>query len=109
MLQNYAQILKLLIGSQLTTSHIAKSIGVNYQKALEHLEALEAEGVLTSVKFGVRIRFYKYNEVSPIAVAIRKFDRGFLTARLDLKCRCLDLLILETLPIFLRIVGFQPF
>jgi predicted ArsR family transcriptional regulator len=40
----------------LTHSHIAKSVGVNYQKASKHVETLEAEGVLTSVKFGVRIR-----------------------------------------------------
>jgi len=71
------KILKLLLGSQLTPSQIAKSVGVNYQVASAHLEILEVEGILTSVKFGVRIRFYKYNEVSPTAVAVRNLTEAF--------------------------------
>jgi predicted ArsR family transcriptional regulator len=61
----------------LTPSQIAKSVGVNYQKALGHLEVLEAKGILTSVKFGVRIRFYKYSDVSPIAHAVRSLIEAF--------------------------------
>ena len=73
------KILKLLLGSQLTPSQVAKSVGVNYQKASGHLEVLETEGILTSVKFGARIRFYKYNDVSLIANAVRSLIEAFET------------------------------
>jgi predicted transcriptional regulator len=71
------KILKLLLGSQLTPSQIAKAVGVNYQVASRHLEVLETEGILTSVKFGVRIRFYKYNEFSLIATVVQRLIESF--------------------------------
>jgi hypothetical protein len=52
-------------------------VGVNYQVASRHLEVLETEGILTSVKFGVRIRFYKYNEFSLIATVVQRLIESF--------------------------------
>jgi len=71
------KILKVLIGSQLTPSQIAKAVGVSYANAVGHLQTLEAEGILVSVKFGVLIRFYKSNEVSPIATAVQRLIESF--------------------------------
>jgi len=46
------KILSVLVGSQLTSSEIAKSVGVNYASAAKHLELLEAEGILEHINFG---------------------------------------------------------
>jgi predicted transcriptional regulator len=73
------KILKLLVDSQLTPSQVAKSVGVNYQTAIGHLEVLESEGILTSFKFGRRVRFYKYNEISLVASAVRHLIETFKT------------------------------
>jgi len=71
------KILKLLIGSQLTPSEIANAVGISYLNAAAHLEALEAEGVLEHVMFGKRIRFFKYNELSPRAEAVQALIEVF--------------------------------
>jgi hypothetical protein len=39
--------------------------------AAAHLKALEAEGIIGHVMFGKRIRFFKYNELSLRAEAVR--------------------------------------
>lgn len=71
------KILKVLMGSQLTASEIARALSVNYAHAAKHLEVLEAEGILTHAKFGRRIRYYKLNETSPKAKAVRKLIEAF--------------------------------
>jgi predicted transcriptional regulator len=71
------KILKLLMDSQLTPSEIARAVGVNYVIAEQHLEILEAEGILTHAKFGKRIRYYKYNEI-PQARAVQNLIHTFL-------------------------------
>jgi len=73
------KILKILIGSQLTPSQIAEEVGVSYSDAVSHLEALRKEGVLCYVRFGERIRFYNYNEASPIATAVRNLIEAYKT------------------------------
>lgn len=71
------KILKILMGSQLTPSQIAKAVGVSYSNAVGHLQILEAEGILVCVKFGVCIRFYKFNEGSRIATAVQRLIESF--------------------------------
>jgi predicted transcriptional regulator len=73
------KILKILIGSQLTPSQVAKEVGVCYSNAVSHLEALKKEGILCCVRFGERIRFYNYNETSPIATAVRNLIEVYKT------------------------------
>ena len=73
------KILKLLLGSELTPSQIAKSTHVNYQTAIGQLEVLETEGILRHVEFGRRIRFYKYDEDSLIAKAVLNVIEVFKT------------------------------
>jgi predicted transcriptional regulator len=70
------KILKLLMGSQLTPSEIARAVGVNYVVTEQHLEILESEGILTYVKFGKRIRYYKYNQI-PKARAVQNLLEAF--------------------------------
>jgi predicted transcriptional regulator len=75
------KILKLLLDSEsLNVSEIARQAGVNYAKTLEHLNILEAEGILMHTMFGKRIRFYKFNQVSPKAKAIRNLIEAFATS-----------------------------
>ncbi len=57
--------------TSVTPSEIARLVGVNYASAAKHLEALEAEGVLQHIMFGKRIRYYKFNESSDKAIAVR--------------------------------------
>jgi len=71
------KILKILIGSQLTPSEIAKAVGVSYLNAAAHLEVLEAEGIIGHVMFGKRTRFFKYNELSPRAIAVQVLIEAF--------------------------------
>jgi len=71
------KILKVLIDSELTPSDIARTVGVNYVNANQHLEVLEAEGIVKHVKFGKRTRFYRFNELSPKAKAIRSLIEAF--------------------------------
>jgi len=71
------KILKILIGSQLTPSEIAERIRVCYANAAKHLETLEAEGLIEHVKFGKRTRYYKFNETSPRAIAVRNLIETF--------------------------------
>jgi DNA-binding transcriptional ArsR family regulator len=70
------KILKLLIDSRFKPSEIARAVGVNYLNTEQHLEILEAEGILTHSKFGTRIRYYKYNE-TPKALAVRNLIETF--------------------------------
>ena len=70
------KILKILVGSQLTPSEIAKSVGVNYAATAKHLEILEAEGIVDHVNFGSRIRYYRFNESSR-ANAVRNLIATF--------------------------------
>lgn len=65
------------MGSQLTTSEIAKILSANYAHTAKHLEALEVAGVLTHIKFGRRIRYYRLDETSPKAKAIRNLIDAF--------------------------------
>jgi predicted transcriptional regulator len=71
------KILKILIDSQLTPSEVARTVGVSSVKTREHLQALEAESILTHVTFGKRIRYYKFNETSPKAKAVRSLIETF--------------------------------
>jgi predicted transcriptional regulator len=71
------KILKILIGSQLTPSDIAERVGVCYANAAKHLETLEAEGLIEHVMFGKRIRYYKFSEASPKAIALRNLIEIF--------------------------------
>jgi len=73
------KILKILISSQLTPSEIAERVGVCYANAAKHLETLEAEGLIEHVMFGKRTRFYKFNETSPKAIAVRNLIEIFET------------------------------
>jgi predicted transcriptional regulator len=74
------KILKLLLDSEsLNVSEIARQVGVNYAKTLGHLNVLEAEGILEHVMFGRRIRFYKFNQGSLKAKAIRDLIEAFAT------------------------------
>jgi DNA-binding transcriptional ArsR family regulator len=57
------RILKLLArGELLTVTTIAAKMGVNYGSAEGHLEALEREEIVSCVRFGKRIRYYKWKE-----------------------------------------------
>jgi len=71
--------LKILLGSQLTPSDVAEKVGVCYANAVKHLETLEAEGLIDHVRFGKRIRYYKFNETSPKAIAVRNLIETFET------------------------------
>jgi DNA-binding transcriptional ArsR family regulator len=65
------RILKLLArGELLTVTNIAAKMGVNYGSAESHLEVLEREDIVSCVRFGKRIRYYKWKE-SARADAIR--------------------------------------
>lgn len=64
------------MGSQLTPSEIARAVGVNYVITEQHLEILESEGILIHVKFGKRIRYYKYSEI-PKARAVQNLIHTF--------------------------------
>jgi predicted transcriptional regulator len=66
--------------SQLTPSEIAKASGSNYLTAEQHLEILEAEGILRHMKFGNRIRFYRFNGASPKARAVKNLIEVFQSA-----------------------------
>ena len=80
-LKTRLKILKVLLNSKpLNVTQIAKQVGVNYAKALEHLKILENEGILTRTMFGKRIRFYKFNELSFKAKAIRNLIEAFATS-----------------------------
>jgi predicted transcriptional regulator len=71
------KILNALINSELTPSDIAKTVGVNYADANEHLKILEAAGIISHIKFGKRIRYFKFNEASHKAQAIRHLIETF--------------------------------
>ncbi|MCW3996627.1 MAG: winged helix-turn-helix domain-containing protein [Candidatus Bathyarchaeota archaeon] len=64
------KILKILYTlSSLNVSDIAKRIKMNYASTAEHLELLEAEGILEERKYG-RIRMYRFKEGSERAQAV---------------------------------------
>ncbi len=65
------KILKLLsrLGT-LNVSEVARRIGLNYTSTNEHLQLLEAEGILSQRSYG-RIRMYRFNEVSSKAKAVQ--------------------------------------
>jgi predicted transcriptional regulator len=77
------KILKVLLGSQLTPSEIARAVGVNYVITEQHLEILESAGILSHAKFGKRIRYYRYNE-TPKARAVQTFMKAFQESRPEL-------------------------
>ena len=54
----------------LNVSEIARRIGLNYSTTNQHLNLLEAEGILQQRVYG-RIRMYKFNEGSPKARAVQ--------------------------------------
>ena len=45
----------------------------------KHLEVLEAQDILLHVKFGKRTRYYKFNEISPKAIAVHNLIEIFET------------------------------
>jgi predicted ArsR family transcriptional regulator len=66
------KVLKLMLSAgQLSTSQIAKRVGVNYVRVLKHLEDLEGEGILRMSRFGCRIHYYRFNQDSPKAHAVQ--------------------------------------
>jgi DNA-binding transcriptional ArsR family regulator len=71
------KILKTLVNSQLTPSDVARAVGASYLETNGHLEILEAEGILSYVKFGKRIRYYRFNDASPRAEAVKKLMEVF--------------------------------
>jgi len=74
------KILKVLMQSdQLSPSEIARQVGANYVEASKHLKILEDEGIIAYRMFGSRIRFYKFNELSPKAKAVKKLIQAFAT------------------------------
>ena len=76
------KILKLLsAGNQVTPTQIAKLVRVSYDNVTSHLEILEAEGILKHVNFGKRIKFYKYDETSPVAHALKDLIEVFENAQ----------------------------
>ena len=66
------KILKLVarLGA-LNVSDIARRVNLNYTATKQHLELLEAEGVLQQRAYG-RIRMYRFNEASAKARAVLK-------------------------------------
>jgi predicted transcriptional regulator len=66
------KILKALIDYQRGPSEIATIVDANFQKTRKCLQMLESEGILTHVKFGKRIRYYKYDK-TPKAIAVQTF------------------------------------
>ena len=54
----------------LNVSDIARRINLNYSTTNQHLELLEAEGILQQRVYG-RIRMYKFSDGSPKAVAVQ--------------------------------------
>jgi predicted transcriptional regulator len=71
------KILKILVSAQLTPSEIAKEVGACYAKVAKHLEVLEDEDLIQHVVFGKRIRYYKLNENSERAIAVRSLVESF--------------------------------
>jgi predicted transcriptional regulator len=71
------KVLKILLGSQLTPSELAEEVGACYANVVRHLEVLEAQGILLHVKFGKRMRYYKFNETSAKAIAVRRLIESF--------------------------------
>jgi ribosomal protein S25 len=57
--------------SQLTPSEIVQAVGTNYLITEKHLDILEAEDILRHVRFGRRIRYYRFNEGSGRARAVK--------------------------------------
>jgi DNA-binding transcriptional ArsR family regulator len=66
------KILKLIarLGA-LNVSDIARRINLNYSTTNQHLNLLEAEGILQQRIYG-RIRMYKFNNPSPKAIVVQK-------------------------------------
>jgi predicted ArsR family transcriptional regulator len=73
------KILKILLSSQLTPSGIAEEVGVCYANVARHVEVLEEEDLIQHVMFGKRIRYYKFNENSSRAIAVRNLIETFRT------------------------------
>lgn len=65
------------MGSQLTGSEIAEILRINFLNVTKHLEVLEVGGILALIKFGRRIRYYKVDETSPRAKAVRNLIEAF--------------------------------
>ena len=66
------EILKLLFDSdELNVSKIAEEVGSDFMVTRAHLDVLADEGILKMTLFGARIRFYKFNEQSPKAQAVK--------------------------------------
>ena len=75
------KILKLLtrLGA-LNVSEIAKRIGLNFSATNEHLQLLEAEGILVHRVYG-RIRMYRFNEASAKAKAVQALIEAWEQAK----------------------------
>jgi DNA-binding transcriptional ArsR family regulator len=66
------RILVLLSNAiELNISEIARRAGLNYATADRHLKGLEDAGLIKQKKFG-RIRIYKFNDLNPRAIAIKR-------------------------------------
>jgi hypothetical protein len=69
--------MKALANSQLTPLDVARAVGTSYLETNWHLGILEAEGILSQVKFGKRIRYYWFHEASPRAKAVKSVMEVF--------------------------------
>jgi DNA-binding transcriptional ArsR family regulator len=66
------KILKVLMKlGQLNTSQIAEKVGGNYGSVCKHLDVLEEEGILEMALCGSRVRYYRFNQRSPKALAVQ--------------------------------------
>jgi predicted ArsR family transcriptional regulator len=79
------KILKVLVGSQLTPSQIAKKVGVNYVIAHKHLQVLEEAGLIEHSSFGRRIRYYRFSKSSSKAIAVCDLIDTFSTCCLRVR------------------------
>ncbi len=75
------KILRLLaqLGT-LNVSDIAKRVGLNYSATNEHLQLLEAEGIVVQRVYG-RVRMYRFNEASAKAKAVQQFIEAWEQAK----------------------------
>jgi DNA-binding transcriptional ArsR family regulator len=66
------KILKILVDlNELNISEIARRTGLNYTTTNQHLQVLEATGIVRHKNFG-RIRIFRFNEENPRARRIKE-------------------------------------
>ena len=77
------RILKALMHATLTPTEIARRIGSNYVIVREHLEVLRSENIVRQIRFGDRIKCYRFDENSPRAHAVQSFFETFESQSTD--------------------------